>query len=612
MRKTKNLSKKITAIILSSVLALTYSIPVMAVVDHSVIEATSGNITNTIETDVNTTSSTNTSVNVAASNGYTAAVTVNGNITNNNDNSYGANMATIDNSTAALNVVGDITVNPDATGNRSDTGVCLNANGTNAECSLQVTGDINAALKGISAYSVSYGKNIINVQGDISAYNDSNLNEASRAIDLCASNHGQNEAALNGNLYGTTAIITNATNGNNIVDVDGTVTGQSFGIYSLVNNGSNQIAVEGDVTSSFGDGVYAETNHIGTNDVIVEGNVSGDTGVSVSSHQGGDNKIIVSGDVIGESVGTLLITAGSGGSNTLIVEGVVAGGQCALRRINENNTVTVWKAELNNDGNIATDINGDVDRSFEQSIGYIIKMEQPAVGGTISVTNEDGSALAQVESIANTWNIANEGQKVLVKIDLQNGYEITGVYGNEGQEMPLIKDANGNYYVVMPKGGGIYLSATFEEVGIAPIRPVVVNRIEDVAQIATIARNENTTNVISNSSIDFEAQLDTQINIFLQQIIKLIASGRLDLLQSLIKVGFTINLANLTSLNEYTCNLLKQISDLGIPIRIDYNYLGINYRTTINAGGGENLLILSADGVCTIQELMSAFEIRTL
>lgn len=110
----------------------------------------------------------------------------------------------------------------------------------------------------------------------------------------------------------------------------------------------------------------------------------------------------------------------------------------------------------------------------------------------------------------------------------------------------------------------------------------------------------------------FTAQMNAQISAVLQQISALLASGRLDLLQALINAGFAVNLGNFTMLDAGTCDMLSRVLDAGVPVKVDYTYGGVSYRTTIPADGKASLASLSTDGVCTIEELMGAFETKTL
>ena len=60
-----------------------------------------------------------------------------------------------------------------------------------------------------------------------------------------------------------------------------------------------------------------------------------------------------------------------------------------------------------------------------------------------------------------------EGQNVVLKIDLQDGYQVKGAYNGEAR-VELSKDKNGNYYIEVPRGGGILLQAILERIKPTP------------------------------------------------------------------------------------------------------------------------------------------------
>ena len=67
---------------------------------------------------------------------------------------------------------------------------------------------------------------------------------------------------------------------------------------------------------------------------------------------------------------------------------------------------------------------------------------------------ENGGGTREYEG----YQVANEGDTVTMKLTIPEGFEVAGAYGDEGQEWPLSKDAGGNYYLSVPRGGGVMLS----------------------------------------------------------------------------------------------------------------------------------------------------------
>ena len=125
--------------------------------------------------------------------------------------------------------------------------------------------------------------------------------------------------------------------------------------------------------------------------------------------------------------------------------------------------LTVWKINLSSNGN-AAECTGRAGSNvsepgpaanFEKSINYIVKVEQPAEGGTIKAVDAQGNALEKID----VFDTAHEGDKIYLEADLEEGCKITAAYNGLGEKVPLLTDEEGRYYIVVPKGGGVYLSA---------------------------------------------------------------------------------------------------------------------------------------------------------
>ena len=104
----------------------------------------------------------------------------------------------------------------------------------------------------------------------------------------------------------------------------------------------------------------------------------------------------------------------------------------------------------------------DKAEDFEkENIHYIIKVEQPEEGATLSVTDEEGNDL----ETSFDYDVAYEGDKVILKVDLEKGFELKAAYNGEGEDkVELEKDEDGNYYTIVPKGGGVILSVELQEI----------------------------------------------------------------------------------------------------------------------------------------------------
>ncbi len=102
----------------------------------------------------------------------------------------------------------------------------------------------------------------------------------------------------------------------------------------------------------------------------------------------------------------------------------------------------------------------EVARDFElNNIMYIIKVEQPGEGGTIKAVDANGNALKQ----SFDFDVAYEGDKIILKSNLAKGYKIVAAYNGIDKDELLSIDENGDYYKIVPKGGGVYLSVELED-----------------------------------------------------------------------------------------------------------------------------------------------------
>ena len=230
-----------------------------------------------------------------------------------------------------------------------------------------------------------------------------------------------------------------------------TVTSESYHDASAINittqNGTAQVEVQGDV----------QTNGFGIN-------------VTMANEGTGTSEVIVQGDVNAGVYGVQALTEGeSSVVSDIFINGTLNAEEHAVV-INETTTkdnlkITVYEVKLDEDGNAVvgktgsdeTYVNGNT-REVEASIMYIIKVQQPTEGGTLTAVKEDGSALDQ----SHGENVAREGDVVMMKVDLAPGYVVTGAYSVDGHELNIY-EKDGQYYVEVPKGGGVYVSARVEK-----------------------------------------------------------------------------------------------------------------------------------------------------
>lgn len=158
-----------------------------------------------------------------------------------------------------------------------------------------------------------------------------------------------------------------------------------------------------------------------------------------------------------ENIGIQLQCA-EGGKTDIIVDGTVSASDAAVvlvtpeTQIGENVTLTVWELKPNQDGAVVTSVDENdklvENEEAEKAVQYIIKIQ----------AGQEGIISAEGTREYEGYQVANEGDTVTMKLTIPEGFEVAGAYGDEGQEWPLSKDASGNYYLSVPRGGGVMLS----------------------------------------------------------------------------------------------------------------------------------------------------------
>lgn len=129
-------------------------------------------------------------------------------------------------------------------------------------------------------------------------------------------------------------------------------------------------------------------------------------------------------------------------------------------------SITVWKIEKSSgfendkEGHIVKEgIRGedstvtDKSNKVEAEIKYIIRIE-PSQENIIRLSGVGES---------HDLPVANEGESVTLKIAVPDGYKLIGAYNGIGKKALLRKDEHGDYYVTVPRGGGVYLSVELEK-----------------------------------------------------------------------------------------------------------------------------------------------------
>ena len=433
--------------------------------------------------------------------GGSAQILSKGNVTG----GTGINLSATNEGSVVVEVDGNVSGTAEAGANNefNTSNIGLNMSGSwngsmRAYISGDVTGTDQAVKSVIDRGTMSYAVIGGNVNGDV--YSDVNVPVQGQKYESGREYDDSSLFALGvtGNVNGTLEPFT-FDGGRDIIYIEGDAGNGECAVNAFAyDRGRNYIIAEGDLNGAvlaqaglFGDS--HEDNAL--NDITVDGNITGSScGLMLGAFSGSHNTVITGGDVSGEDVGVMSTTMNSG-YNEAVIEGTLSGRLIGVglsvdpdeedEKVNLNDknfTLSVWKIETDDDGYVAGDYTYDEtgtvtgieqDEAFEKTIRYIIKLDQPRAGATLSAADENGNPLGKVQGIGNDYDWAYEGDTVLLKIDLQDGYMITGAFGDEGRSVSLLQDTDGNYYAVVPKGGGVMLSVTLAKITPEP-QPVPV------------------------------------------------------------------------------------------------------------------------------------------
>ena len=303
------------------------------------------------------------------------------------------------------------------------------------------------------------GKVNVTVDGDVEAATgiDITLNPAVEEVAIGEVTEGTGAVSGQDNAASEQAENKNQTT----VTVDGDVNATKTGL---------SVVERSDVSSGSGPHI-GETEKV---DVVITGTLSaGEKAVVVDKHVTEDNlsltvwKIEVAGKAPTEN--DTLVNPGENNGNEAGTSGTVE---------NAYNTGAVSTSESSTsvaaDTSIAAEPSAGESKTFtDASIQYIIRVDTNVHNsdgknaGTLSAKQDAAleKDLATGTAGGETYQYAHENDKVYLKIDVtDDSFEVDKAYGDEGVELELIQDeGSGSYYVVVPKGGGVYLSLTLKD-----------------------------------------------------------------------------------------------------------------------------------------------------
>ena len=314
--------------------------------------------------------------------------------------------------------------------------------------SVTQTHDSRYSAAGINAFSYTGGDaSIVQVNGDVNA-------AGSRGIDASAVGTGTTQVTVGGmvnaNYLGVKMVAGSLGNINGTTVSTGTATVRVGGVSSK--NWDKGVEIDSDTKGS-----------IATfqSDGDVEALGSGSTGIFTRA-DGGKVNVIVNGNVSGTDAGLHIYTTEIG-SNDVLVTGTISGKNGVDISYDSimNDSLTVWRIDKGDGGQYVSsewnNVPSDDRETFaKKRISYIVKVvgsASAAAANLRAAKNAGGTALDQ----SHGYDVAKEGAKVYLVVDA--GYTIASA-ANSNENQVVQQDADGNYYIVVKRGGGIDLLVT--------------------------------------------------------------------------------------------------------------------------------------------------------
>ena len=497
-----------------------------------------------------------------------ATLTVNGNVTGNGINTVVAKKGTVtvngtvtatdlNRQTGVLASNGSkLTVGDTEVGGKESTGVIAESGSKATAGNVKVSGEY---MTGASAY----GDSTVHVKGDVTA-----TGENSVGID------GETGTIkVGGDVSGIEAVVAR---GEADVTVGGSVSGTLSGIVAV---GNASVSVKGDAETKVGPGVFAQENAT----VTVDGNVTGGTFYEAPEGYeyvypaiiaGAGTTVIVKGTVSTAernffAVGINCWDAGSQ-KGTLILEKAKAGGEANAIYVNAapgasqedilnslpdivvgelvaKNEDFIWNSYDNGlYGNDPEDETiGELNEKIYATIWYMIRWNN-SEGGSFSVNGT---------SKYGEYDVAQENQELGITIQIAEGYELESISGGKAQ---VLQRPDGTWSVIVPRGGGVNLSAVLKRI----IKEEMKNSA--VSNPGASGSEEQTTVQKSSGYAEFQKAVRSQI--------KNAAPGAV----------VEIDGKNWMSFDRSTMEELSKRNDLTVVVR--FRYLGKRWRVVVPAG----------------------------
>ena len=449
-------------------------------------------------------------------------------------------------------------------GNVKVSGECMTGASAYGGGTVHVKGDVTADGKGVTGVSVHDGdKSSLIVDGDVTATGENSV----------GINGETGTIKVGGDVSGIEAVVAR---GEADVTVGGSVSGTLSGIVAV---GNAAVSVKGDAETKVGPGVFAQENAT----VTVDGNVTGGTFYEAPEGYeyvypaiiaGAGTTVIVKGTVstaernffavgincwdIGNQKGTLIIDKAKAGgeASTIFVDADPGASQeyilnslpnIVVGELVAKNEDFIWNSYDNGlyEKDPEDETIGELNEKIYATIRYMIRWNN-SEGGSFSV---DGT------SKYGEYDVAQENQELGITIQIAEGYELESISGGKAQ---VLQRPDGTWSVIVPRGGGVNLSAVLKRI----IKEEMKNSA--VSNPGASGSEEQTTVQKSSGYAEFQKAVRSQI--------KNAAPGAV----------VEIDGKNWMSFDRSTMEELSKRNDLTVVVR--FRYLGKRWRVVVPAG----------------------------
>ena len=523
-----------------------------------------------------------------------STVTVNGNVTGNGIDTVIAKKGTVTvNGTVTATDLSEktgvlasngsnLTVGDTEVGGKESTGVIAESGSKATAGNVKVSGEY---MTGTSAY----GDSTVHVKGNVTADGNGmkgvsvhDGDKSSLIVDGDVTATGENSVGIygetgtikiGGDVSGREAVITK---GKADVTVGGSVSGTLVGI---VAGGNAAVSVKGDAGTKTGAGMFAQENAT----VTVDGNVTGGTFYgapedfedvypaiiagtgatvivkgTVSTAEGNGVAVVINCKDIGSQKGTLIIEkAKAGGEASAIYVDTIPGvsqeyilnslPDIVVGELAAKNEDFIWNSYDNDlyQNNPEDETIGELNEKIYAAIRYMIRWNN-SEGGSFSV---DGT------SKYGEYDVAQENQELGITIQIAEGYELESISGGKAQ---VLQRPDGTWSVIVPRGGGVNLSAV--------LRRIIKEEMKNsrVSNPGASGSEEQTTVQKSSGYVEFQKAVRSQI--------KNAAPGAV----------LEVDGKNWMSFDRSTMEELSKRKDLTVVVR--FRYLGKRWRVVVPAG----------------------------